>query len=223
MTGYADPQNEFADTSRTPSVRGFLHVPASLSGDGLVLTHGAGANCQSQLLVALSSAFCESGLTILRCDLPFRQLRPHGPPPHGSSGRDQEGLRNSVEAMRQQVSGRVFLGGHSYGGRQATMLAAAEPGLVDGLLILSYPLHPPKKPEQLRIAHLPNLRTPVLFMHGSRDGMGMIEEMQQAVELIPARTALMPVEGAGHELISARTIRDVTTRMVEEFWKFFPQ
>jgi len=63
----------------------------------------------------------------------------------------------------------------------------------------------------------------VLFMHGSRDGMGMIEEMQQAVELIPGRTALRPVEGAGHELISARTIQEVTAMMVEEFWKFFPQ
>jgi len=53
--------------------------------------------------------------------------------------------------------------------------------------------------------------------------MGMIEEMQQAVELIPGRTALRPVEGAGHELISARTIQEVTAMMVEEFWKFFPQ
>jgi uncharacterized protein len=164
----------FSDNSRDPSVRGFLHVPENPSGDGLVLTHGAGADCQSPLLVALAAAYCESGLTVLRCDLPFRQLYPHGPPPRGSAEHDQAGLRHAVEVMRQKVSGRVFLGGHSYGGRQATMLAAAEPGLIDGLLLLSYPLHPPKKPEQLRTAHLPNLMTPALFVHGSRDGFGSI-------------------------------------------------
>src|ERR1039457_2493248 len=99
-----------ADDTRDPSVRGFLHVPESPSGDGLVLTHGAGADCQSLLLVALATAFCESGLTVLRCDLPFRQMHPHGPPPRGSAEHDRAGLRNAVEAMRQRVSGRVFLG-----------------------------------------------------------------------------------------------------------------
>jgi uncharacterized protein len=210
----------FVDSSRTPSVRGFLQAPASPSGDGLVLTHGAGANCQSVLLIALASAFCESGLTVLRCDLAFRQVHPHGPPQRGSGEHDRAGLRNAVAAVRQEVSGRVFLGGHSYGGRQATMLAAAEPGMADGLLLLSYPLHPPKKPERPRTAHLPELSTPAFFVHGSRDSMGTIEEMQEALKLIPAQTALMPVAGAGHELITARSVGDVTAAVVTAFWKF---
>jgi hypothetical protein len=214
------PITPFSDSSREPSVRGFMHVPASPSGDGIVLTHGAGANCESPLLVALASTFRESGLTVLRCDLPFRQLRPHGPPPHGSAGRDQEGLRNAVDGMRQKVSGRVYLGGHSYGGRQATMLAAAEPGLVDGLLLLSYPLHPPRKPQELRTDHFPNLKTPALFVHGSRDGFGSIEEMTAALKLIPARTELLAVQGAGHELVSARTVAEVTATIEKAFSKF---
>src|ERR1051325_11112945 len=136
---------DFSDsTPGHPPVRGFLHLPVQTSGDGLILTHGAGANCRSALLVSLANAFSDSGMAVLRCDLPFRQLRPHGPPMRGSAEKDQQGLRRAVELMRQQVSGRVSLGGHSYGGRQATILAAAEPGLVDGLLLLSYPLHPPK-------------------------------------------------------------------------------
>ena len=68
-------------------VRGFLHRSTNLDGDCLVLTHGAGANCDSPLLVALAGAFWDSGLTVLRCDLPFRQLRSHGPPQRGSSER----------------------------------------------------------------------------------------------------------------------------------------
>jgi uncharacterized protein len=185
-------------------VRGVLHDPETASGDGLVLTHGAGSNCQSPLLRALADAFCEAGIMVLRCDLPFRQLRPHGPPMRGSAERDQQGLRRAVECMRQMVPGRVFLGGHSYGGRQATLLAASEPGVVDGLLLLSYPLHPPKRPTELRTAHFPKLETPALFVSGTRDGFGTIEELTAALKLILARTQLVAIEGAGHELMTKR-------------------
>src|SRR5579862_5816332 len=114
---------EFLDTSLEGApVRGFLHRPSGGGSDGLVLTHGAGANCNAPLLVALADAFSLSGLTVLRCDLPFRQARPSGPPPRGSAERDQQGLRAAVAAMRRAVPGRVYLGGHSYGGRQASML-----------------------------------------------------------------------------------------------------
>ena len=149
-----------------------LHVPTDPGSDCLILTHGAGANCDTPLLIALADAFCASGMTVLRFDLPFRQLRPHGPPPRGSAERDQQGIRAAVATMRQQTSGRLFVGGHSYGGRQASMLAAAEPGLIDRLLLLSYPLHPPRRPEELRTGHFPALKTPALFVHGSRDGFG---------------------------------------------------
>ena len=185
-----------------PPVRGFLHTPTAPNGDALNLTHGAGANCESALLVAVATAFCENGFTVLRCDLPFRQMRPHGPPPPGSADRDQRGLRSAADSLRKQVSGRIFLGGHSYGGRQATMLAASQPDLEAGLLLLSYPLHPPKRPQQLRIAHFPQLRTPALFVHGARDGFGTQEEMMAALQLIPAKTQLNPVPSAGHELLT---------------------
>jgi uncharacterized protein len=196
------------------AVRGYLHIPAKPSNSSLVLTHGAGANCQSHLLVAVADAFCASGSMVLRCDLPFRQLRPQGPPQRGSAERDQQGLRRAVEALKLQVSGRVVLGGHSYGGRQASMLAAASPGLVDGLLLLSYPLHPPRAPAQMRTAHFAALNTPSLFVHGTGDAFGTITEMDAALKLIPARTRLLPVESAGHGLMTARnlsTLPDIIT------------
>jgi len=211
---------EFADiTNRDTPVRGYLH-PASADADCLILTHGAGANCQSPLLIALAEAFSASGLTVLRCDLPFRQARPHGPPPRGSAERDQEGLRAAVAAMQRQGRGRIFLGGHSYGGRQASILAAAEPGLAERLLLLSYPLHPPKQPQQLRTKHLPEVQTPALFVHGTRDGFGSIEEMEAALALIPARTELLPVSGAGHELMTMRNRSDLPQTVVEKFLAF---
>jgi predicted alpha/beta-hydrolase family hydrolase len=190
----------FSDDSLNPAVRGFLHSPANPTGDALILTHGAGSNSNAPLLVALSESFAGDGYVVLRCDLAFRQERRTGPPFPGNAERDRAGLRNAVAVLRKNVAGRIFLGGHSYGGRQATMLCAAEPDLVSGLLLLSYPLHPPRKPEQLRIQHLPKLRTPSLFVHGTRDPFGTVEEMTRALQLIPAKIELMKVEGAGHDL-----------------------
>ena len=202
-----------------PHVRGWLHTPDGSRGDALILTHGAGGNCAAPLLVALAETFCGHGYTVLRCDLPFRQERRFGPPFPGNAERDRAGLRNAVTAMRKIVDGKVFLGGHSYGGRQATMLCAEEPDLVSGLLLLSYPLHPPRKPEQLRIQHLPDLRTPSLFVSGTRDPFGSVEEIKKARQLIPARNELMTVDGAGHDLGFKGKSRnnELPERIVEAF------
>jgi hypothetical protein len=194
------PVEQFRDDSLDPAVQGWLHTPHVPNGDALILTHGAGSNCTAPLLVALGETFAGHGYVVLRCDLPFRQDRRTGPPFPGNAERDRVGLRNAIAVLRKNVTDRIFLGGHSYGGRQATILCASEPGLVSGLLLLSYPLHPPRKPEQLRIQHLPKLGTPSLFVHGTRDPFGSVEEMAQALGLIPAKTELMNVEGAGHDL-----------------------
>jgi len=193
----------FSDLSNKDApVRGYLYPSAESGANCLILTHGAGANSQSPLLMALADAFCSEGWTVLRCDLPFRQFRPHGPPPRGSADHDQAGLRAAVTAMRGLGASRIVLGGHSYGGRQASILAAAEPSLVESLLLLSYPLHPPKKPAELRTKHFPSLEVPALFVQGVRDEFATISEMNSALRLIPARTDLLPIPGVGHELLS---------------------
>jgi predicted alpha/beta-hydrolase family hydrolase len=174
------------------------------AGDGIVLTHGASSNARAPLLVALAALFGARGLTVFRYDLPFRQARPTGPPSPGGAGRDREGLRGAVGAMRARALGRVFLGGHSYGGRQASILAASEPGVADALLLLSYPLHPPGRAGDLRTAHFPDLKTPALFVHGSADPFGSLDELESARGLIPARTSLLTVDGAGHDLLRGR-------------------
>jgi predicted alpha/beta-hydrolase family hydrolase len=211
----------FHDTSTADlPVRGFLHRASNPLADGLVLTHGAGSNCQAPLLAALAEAFCAAGLTVLRCDLAFRQSRPSGPPPRGSAERDQAGLRAAVASMRRETRGRIFLGGHSYGGRQASMLAASNPALVEALLLLSYPLHPPKRPAELRTNHFPDLKTPALFVHGARDGFATHAEIEGALELVPARTELLSIPNAGHELISTRNRADLPDCIVKAFLSF---
>jgi uncharacterized protein len=201
-----------------PAVRGYLHHPFEAAARGaLVLAHGAGSNANAPLLIAVATVFAEAGLHVLRCDLPFRQLRPHGPP-MGTGAQDRAGLCRAVEVMRALVlveapPGRIFIGGHSYGGRQASMLAAEDPAVAAGVVLFSYPLHPPKRPAQLRTAHFPNLRTPALFVHGTRDPFGSLDEMRQALGLIPVACELLPVEGAGHDLARGRgnVARDALT------------
>jgi predicted alpha/beta-hydrolase family hydrolase len=173
--------------------------------------------------VALAETFAGAGLIVLRCDLPYRQSRPFGPPRPGDAARDREGLKNAVTAFHNLAPGRAFLGGHSYGGRQSTMLCADQPGLAEGLLLLSYPLHPPRKPEQLRVQHLPNLQTPALFVHGTRDPFGSPEEMESALRLIPAKTRLLLIQGAGHDLgFKGKSKPDeLPPLVVAEFQKFF--
>jgi predicted alpha/beta-hydrolase family hydrolase len=149
---------------------------------------------------------------VLRYDLPFRQDRPHGPPRPSDAARDREGLRDQILKIRAKNPEQVWLGGHSYGGRQASMLAAETPGLVDRLLLLSYPLHPPGKPERLRTAHFPKLHTPVLFVHGSRDPFATFEELKAAIAMIPAPAQLLEIEGAGHDL--GRNHASVAARIV---------
>jgi predicted alpha/beta-hydrolase family hydrolase len=191
---------ECTDSTVDPHIRGFIHVPETPNQNGLVLTHGAGGNAQAPLLIALAETFAAAGFTVLRCNLPYRQARPFGPPGPGDAARDRAGLKNAISKLRGMISGRIILGGHSYGGRQSSMLCAEEPGLVSALLLLSYPLHPPRKPEQQRTQHLPDLRTPTLFVQGTRDPFGSIAEIEQALKMIPAKTKLMVVEGAGHDL-----------------------
>lgn len=212
----------FFETSFDPPVRGFLHKPESGSGDALILTHGAGGNAQMGLLVAVAETFAGAGFTVLRCDLPFRQLRRFGPPRPGDAARDRQGLKNAVAAMKKVVPGRIFLGGQSYGGRQASMLLSDEP-LADGLLLLSYPLHAPSRPDQPRTQHLPKLHVPTLFVHGTRDPFGSIEEIEVSRKLIPAKTELLVVEGAGHDLgFKGKAKReDLPTEIFARFSAFF--
>jgi uncharacterized protein len=210
----------FADLEGDPAVHGFLHSPSVLGEDCVVLTHGAGANCQSKLLVEISDELAASGFTVLRFDLPFRRARPYGPPPFGSAAKDRDGLRRAVAVMRNRRNGRIFLGGHSYGGRQASMLISEEPQVADGLFLLSYPLHPPRKPDELRTKHFPKVDKPAFFAHGTRDSFGTITEVKSALELIPAAHALFELKGAGHDLLFKTSGSESLAELVREFKKF---
>jgi predicted alpha/beta-hydrolase family hydrolase len=166
----------------------------------------------------VAEAFAGLQYYVLRFDLAYRQIRPKGSPHPSQAARDRESIGLAVHTLREAAPDvPVWLGGQSYGGRQASMAAAEDSRLVDALLLLSYPLHPPGQPQRLRTEHFPSLRTPTLFVHGTRDGFGSIDELERARQLIPARNHIYVVEGGGHG-VPPKTAGEIATRFTE--WVF---
>jgi len=129
-------------------------------------------------------------------------------------------LKRAVTWLRAQLPGRVFLGGVSYGGRQCTILSADEPDLAAGLLLLSYPLHAPGRHADLRTAHFPQLSTPTLFIHGTRDPFGSQDEMRAALPLLAGPHELVFIDGAGHDL-GGKKPNTATAIVLEAFQRRF--
>jgi predicted alpha/beta-hydrolase family hydrolase len=142
----------------------------------LVLAHSAGAPMDSPWLEAMCGLLADRGIRTARFEFAYMAGRRAGvrrPPPKAELSMGE--YRDAVAGVRETARGRVLIGGKSYGGRVASMVAD-ELG-VDGLVCLGYPFHPPQRPEQLRTAHLLTLRTPALICQGTRDPFGGADEV----------------------------------------------
>ena len=164
------------------------------TGEGLALTHGASGDSNSPLLLAVAEAFAQAGIYVLRFNLSKGR----------NAAKDRELIRDAIAQVRQTVTGPIYAGGQSYGGRQTSMLAAESSATADALALFSYPLHPPGKPEQPRTAHFPQIQIPTVFIHGPKDPFATTEELESAAKLIPARTHIHEVPKAAHDLLKGR-------------------
>ncbi|GAB7066537.1 alpha/beta hydrolase [Mycobacterium hodleri] len=180
------------------AIAGVAHAPAEEATGIVLLTHGAGGNRESPMLVKLCDEWASRGWLAVRYDLPYRRRRPKGPP-SGSAAADQAGVVHAVALARSLTSGPVLVGGHSYGGRM-TSVAVADGLAVDVLTLFSYPLHPPGKPERARTEHLPRITVPTVFTHGTSDPFGTIDEVRSAAALVSGPTEVVEVTGARHDL-----------------------
>ena len=180
------------------AIAGVPHAPAGEATGIVLLTHGAGGNRESPMLIRLCDEWAARGWLAVRYDLPFRRRRPKGPP-SGSAASDQAGVGEAVALARSLTTGPVLVGGHSYGGRM-TSTAVADGLAVDALTLFSYPLHPPGKPERARTEHLPRITAPTVFTHGTSDPFGTIDEIRSAAALIAGPTEVVEVTGARHDL-----------------------
>jgi predicted alpha/beta-hydrolase family hydrolase len=180
------------------AIAGVAHAPAGEATGVVLLTHGAGGNRESPMLVKLCDEWAARGWLAVRYDLPFRRRRPKGPP-SGSAASDQAGVGEAVELARSLSTGPVLVGGHSYGGRM-TSTAVADGLAVEALTLFSYPLQPPGKPERARTEHLPRITVPTVFTHGTSDPFGTIDEIRSAAALVTGPTEVVEVTGARHDL-----------------------
>ena len=163
---------------------------------GVLLTHGAGSDKDHPMLVAIEARLAP--LPVCRINFPYRDKPGRRPPDRApvllASLREQlDGFCERIGADTSQI----VLGGRSMGGRMCTMLAA-EGVPVAGLIPISYPLHPPGKPDKLRTEHLPDIGVPCLFVSGDRDPFGTPDELTAATAAIAGPVTHHWVPG-GHD------------------------
>jgi predicted alpha/beta-hydrolase family hydrolase len=180
------------------AVTAVVHTPASVTGPNLLLAPGAGGGLDAAPLVALAEAIVAEGLRVVRVNLPYAEAGRRRSP---RADRAVPGFRAIADAAREAVdpTGRWLAGGKSYGGRVASLAAAA--GMpTSGLVFYGYPLHPPGKPEQLRVMHWPDIDVPCLFLQGTRDAFGSVELLERHLRKLPRRATVHVVEGGDHSL-----------------------
>jgi uncharacterized protein len=167
---------------------------------GVVLFPGAGSGRDHAALVAIENEL--SPLPVLRVDFPYRKA--------GKKFPDKapvlvQCVKDEVRAFATEIGCEttdLVIGGRSMGGRMCTMASSdiEDALLIAGVVCIGYPLHPPKKPEQLRTEHLPRLATKALFISGTRDEFGTPEELTAAFALLPSPPVVQFIEGGRHEL-----------------------
>jgi len=181
------------------SSTGGLHGAPAL----LVLAHGAGAGQRHPFMVRVARGLAERGIDVVTFDFPYMQHKRKVP---DKAPVLEAAFREAIAEARALVTDRhaLFIGGKSMGGRIATHLAAGWTdltiGALRGVIALGYPLHPPGKPDQLRIAHLPSIRVPMLIVQGERDAFGTPQELEPIIEPLPSRVTLHRVAGGDHSL-----------------------
>jgi len=181
------------------AIAGVAHEPDGTPSGVVVLTHGAGGSRESALLQKLCDEWARRGWLAVRYNLPYRRRRPKGPP-SGSAVADRAGIVEAITVCRDLADGPLIAGGHSYGGRQTSMVVAEDAQPVDLLMLFSYPVHPPGKPERARTEHLSDIALPTVFTHGTSDPFGTLDELRAAAALIAAPTEIVEITGARHDL-----------------------
>lgn len=164
---------------------------------GLLLTPGAGSDRDHHTLVALADALAP--LPVERLDFPYRLEGRRAPDRAPKLIAAVETGAATFAASRRFRPGRLLLGGRSMGGRICSM-AVADGLPARGLVLLSYPLHPPAKPDRLRIEHFPALRVPCLFISGTRDPFGTPDELTAHTAAIPGPVTHHWIDGGRHDV-----------------------
>ena len=204
-----------ADEQRVELERG-ASVTARRYGAGLppaariVLAHGAGANQSSDFMVTFATGLASRGLEVVTFNFPFTERGRKLPDPQPVLEACYRAVLAQVAAGPAAAALPLFIGGKSLGGRMASHVAAARDvgdastsawwDRLRGLVFLGYPLHPPGKPQQVRVSHLPHIVHPMLVIQGAKDAFGTPAELQLFFNVLEAPAEIYSVEQGGHSL-----------------------
>lgn len=191
-------------------------LPVAPPRAALVLAHGAGGSMTSTGLPELAAALADRGVAVLRFSFAYREQGRRVP---DKMPKLVETFAAVADAARREHDVPLLVGGRSMGGRAASHLAA-EGFACAGVVLLAYPLHPPGKPERLRVEHLPDVKVPIVWIQGTRDTFATPELLDDAVSSLPNVTFLC-IDGADHGFkVRGRKPADVTTELAASIASF---
>lgn len=214
-----------ADAVGVETLAALVDGPPGRARGNVLLAHGAGAPKDSPFLATFARGWAALGLRVVRFDFPYmeRARREGRRRPPDRMPKLLASLREVRAFVGAEIDGGPwFLAGKSMGSRAATLAAAGEDGdplVTPGLVLLGYPLHPPRKPEKLRSAHFERLDAPTLFVSGTRDPLCDLALLERERTDVPGDSTLHVVEGGDHDLAvpkrSGRTHEEVLTACIE--------
>lgn len=186
------------------SVTGLLYRPSKAArlGVTLILGHGAGAGQLHPFMQLFASGLAERGIDVVTFNFQYMEQGRRAPDPKAKLESCYRAVIEAAHQHKKLKGNRLVIGGKSMGGRIASQVAAGAPDTqeIAALVFLGYPLHPPGKPDQLRDAHLPQIKAPMLFVQGSRDAFGSPDELRATIKKHHLPATLHIVEGGDHSL-----------------------
>ena len=199
-----NPEPSQIATSDGGSVSGQLYLAEKKNRAAVtvILGHGAGANQLHPFMRLFAGGLAERGFDALTFNFQYMEQGRHVPDPKAKLEACYRAVIEAARKHKKLKANRIVIGGKSMGGRIASQVAAAatDPKEIAALVFLGYPLHPPGRPDQLRDAHLPQIKAPMLFVQGSRDAFGTPDELRATIKKHRLPATLHIVEGGDHSL-----------------------
>jgi predicted alpha/beta-hydrolase family hydrolase len=203
-----EPQPSQIVISDGESVSALLYLAdrKSRAAVTVILGHGAGAGQLHPFMRLFASGLAERGFDALTFNFQYMEQGRRVPDPKAKLESCYRAVIEAAQTNKKLKGNRLVLGGKSMGGRIASQVAAEGAQKIAALVFLGYPLHPPGRPDKLRDAHLPQIKSPMLFIQGSRDAFGSADELRATIKKHHLPATLHIVEGGDHSLKIPKTV-----------------
>lgn len=198
-----DPEKFTITVNERDSVSAYLYAASKkLPGMTLILGHGAGAGQSHPFMRLFATGLAGRGFDVITFDFIYMEQRRGAPDPKVKLEACYRAVIEAATGNKKLKGNRLAIGGKSMGGRIASQVAAEPENApeIAALVFLGYPLHPPGRPDKLRDAHLPQIKAPMLFIQGSRDGFGSPDELRATIKQHHLNATLHIIEGGDHSL-----------------------